>query len=320
MMLSPTQAWTRLNAQNITLMDTHGHAHLERRNDDSAYTVQEEGEDSINNILSLTCAVSPEDWVCCLAFAAQSTLRRAAIGVHPWYLDKLDESATWLQDLEALLQAHPKCLVGEIGLCKQAKFLRTFPGGKIEAVQIQQRVFVQQLQLATRYQRPVSIHCVNEQNYLLQTLKDHAANLPPTIALHSFTGTAHHVQQLLKWEATLVKRTSPLIYFGFSHSINYSMSSSEKSRRQTIQAICQVPTNRLLAESDVHSSRHVAAGTAGAVAYIAWALQSNATTGGSNNDNNNNNNKSIQVMSIETVAQWTTQNAMRFLNGGAQYS
>jgi Tat protein secretion system quality control protein TatD with DNase activity len=102
------------------------------------------------------------------------------------------------------------------------------------------------------------------------------------------------------------------------------MSSSEKSRRQTIQAICQVPTNRLLAESDVHSSRHVAAGTAGAVAYIAWALQSNATTGGSNNDNNNNNNnnnnKSIQVMSIETVAQWTTQNAMRFLNGGAQYS
>ena len=50
------------------------------------------------------------------------------------------------------------------------------------------------------------------------------------------------------------------------------MNSSEKSGRQGIDAINTVPYDKLLAESDVHSSRDVAVGTAGAIAYLAHAL------------------------------------------------
>lgn len=133
-------------------------------------------------------------------------------------------------------------------------------------------MFVQQLALAAELQRAVSVHCVNQQGVLLEILQEQANNLPPAIALHSYTGTAHQVQLLLRWEESL-QRSQPLLYFGFSHTVNYAMCSSEKSRRQGRLAIRTVPRDRLLAESDVHDDNDVAGGTAGAVAYLAWALE-----------------------------------------------
>jgi Tat protein secretion system quality control protein TatD with DNase activity len=89
-------------------------------------------------------------------------------------------------------------MVGEIGLCKMARFLRTYEHGKQDALALQRHVFVQQLQLAAVYQRPVSIHCVNQQGVLLDIFKEqqqqqqqNKKQLPPAMALHSFTGTAH---------------------------------------------------------------------------------------------------------------------------------
>ena len=49
------------------------------------------------------------------------------------------------------------------------------------------------------------------------------------------------------------------------------MCTSEKSRKKGREAVRSIPENRLLAESDVHSSHDLCGGTAGAVAYIAWA-------------------------------------------------
>lgn len=63
----------------------------------------------------------------------------------------------------------------------------------------------------------------------------------------------------------------PLFYFGFSHTVNVAMCSSDKSRVQNIEAIRAVPMSRLLAESDVHSTANVKSGTAGAIAYLSAA-------------------------------------------------
>lgn len=72
------------------------------------------------------------------------------------------------------------------------------------------------------------------------------------------------------------------------------MCSSEKSRRQGLQAIRAVPRNRLLAESDVHCTLDAPAATAGAIAYIAAALADRDET-------------------LETVADLTTRNGLAFL-------
>lgn len=308
------------NTRQIRLVDTHGHAHLEgesqeiyqippnKNGDDAATATAAAAAEYDHTFVSLSCAVEPQDWPSCIQHASQSNSRMAALGVHPWYLANLPDKDTWLDDLEHQLQQHKGIMVGEIGLCKVARFVRTYEHGKAAALAWQRQVFEQQFDLAAAYQRPVSIHCVHQQQILLDALKARSdvEKLPPAIALHSFTGTAHHIDQLFQWEASLrgggkrkkgkdtPSSTSPppkpLLYIGFSHIVNYGMCSSEKSRRQGRDAIRKVPPDRLLAESDVHSTRDSRGATALAMAYLAWALEE----------------------PIAAVAQRTTANALRF--------
>lgn len=280
------------------LVDTHGHAHLDKESQTNYQLTNNNNYDDTNDdaIVSLTCAVEQADWVSCLEYVSKSHHRIAAIGIHPWYLNNLNDDK-WLHELEILIINHPGCMIGEIGLCKMARFIRTYEYGKQAALELQRNVFIQQIKIAAKYKRPVSIHCVDQHNILLDIFKklDPTCELPPVIGLHSFSGTAHQVQQLLKWEDDLFNTSKdqnsskkmktitpkiilpesfeqPIIYFGFSHSINYAMCSSDKSRIRGRDAIRIVPRNRLLSESDVQRHIDLPAGTAGSVAYIAWAL------------------------------------------------
>ena len=130
---------------------------------------------------------------------------------------------------------------------------------------------------------------------------------PSAVAMHSFTGTAHHVKELLAFEASLMSIedkpgaassqdiTAPIFYFGFSHAVNVEMCSSAKSRTQNIEAIQAVPMNRLLAESDVHCTADVETGTSAALAYLSLATGAD----------------------ILDMADTTTKNALDFLSSVA---
>jgi Tat protein secretion system quality control protein TatD with DNase activity len=309
---SPQDAWGRLLPtrdqsddkrviDTLVIIDTHGHAHLERTQDDDValYRLDNALDNTLDmdptantqskspfSFVSLTCAVHPDDWEACIRFAQSSPHNIAALGVHPWYLADLPDD--WLKRLENLLQIHPRVLVGEIGLCKMARFLRTYPQGKAAAMELQRQVFVNQLQLAARYKRPVSVHCVNQQSILLSILRD-AEMLPPTIALHSFSGTSHQIKQLMEWEKSRKQETS--LYFGFSYAVNYVMNTSDKSRRQTLEAIRAVPSDRLLVESDLHCTEAALGGTLATIGFLAWVLHEHEST----------------------VAARTRENALRFL-------
>eukprot|EP00934_Nitzschia_sp_Nitz4_P006291 Nitzschia sp. Nitz4//scaffold10_size219509//214941//216092//NITZ4_001468-RA/size219509-processed-gene-0.150-mRNA-1//-1//CDS//3329533040//6281//frame0 len=273
------------SSQPLVLVDTHGHAQLERDHDE-AYDLQQSLSETgspleVNmSLKSIACAVEPDDWKTTLELAAKSPFILPGLGIHPWYLgDGLPSD--WLQQLEDLLVQHPSSLVGEIGLCKFARWVRQYPEGKAAALDIQKDVFQQQLKLAAKLRRPVSVHCVNQHGAFLSVLqgmvdqcRQDSTNpldvFPPAIAMHSFTGTAHQAKELLSLEQQLAP-SSPLFYFGFSHTVNWVMNSSTKSRRKGKEAVQTIPEDRLLVESDVHASRDLLGGTAGALAYIAWA-------------------------------------------------
>jgi Tat protein secretion system quality control protein TatD with DNase activity len=359
--IDPREAWDRISSaphgeatatrRKIVLVDTHGHPHLER---DVQYATDDLTlVDGL--VVSLTCAVSPSDWNDALKYASRSPLILPALGIHPWNLadvmmaddyENHDDCEdvnlekcidwNWLTDLETHLSRHPRLLVGEIGLCKMARFVREYPkekGGKAAALQLQRLVFKKQLELAATYSRPVTVHCVNAHGIFMEVMWDffrkatiysgaekggkrdgmaqrRRSAFPPAIAMHSFTGTAHHVDEILAFERALLrqgeevdnagekKRRSKtnqqqnecpidhsepppgeddakaediLFYFGFSHSVNHLMCTSKKAQRRATEAVRSVPSDRLLVESDVHASMDVTLGTAGAVAYAAHA-------------------------------------------------
>ena len=371
--LSPSDAWKIISKDTcnsqVVLVDTHGHPHLERgvQYDDGSSGVDPSGNE---RFISLTCAVSTIDWKDTLDYASKSKLILPALGVHPWYLGDIviqnnnpEESEKylrwdWLDELEQHLSQHPNLIVGEIGLCKMARFVREFPkeqGGKGTALNLQKLVFRRQLELAAKWSRPVTVHCVNMHGALMEILEDilqqtkdcykNRGNeseedvslktfvrkaFPPSIAMHSFTGTSHHVNEILLFEEEVMnpdldsgnKRTlkqkrpkvnvdfdseetnrfksgqNCLFYFGFSHAVNHVMCTSEKAKRKGIEAVQSIPDNRVLAESDVHATVDVSLGTAGAVAYIA----------------------SARGADLNDVARQTTQNGLNFFRSLSQIS
>ncbi|KAG7344932.1 TatD-related deoxyribonuclease [Nitzschia inconspicua] len=345
--------------QQLHLIDTHCHAQLYRDRDMTYDLSSDEFSktctlDNRIRLQSLACAVEPSDFDVTLQYASSSSSILPALGVHPWYVDSIDVSDnnnddnnnnSWIDQLHERLINHPAALVGEIGLCKIARWVRSYPEGKAAAMQKQKHVLKQQMKLAAQLQRPVSVHCVDAHGLFVSTIQellveaaaeaaasssssssqttDLSMALPPAIGMHSFTGTAHHVKELLHLETTIIQNQQqqqpkqqrqrqrqskgnsnsndlptttsierkPLFYFGFSHAVNYAMCSSEKSRRRGKEAVQAVPMDRLLVESDVHHPQDVLGGILGAIAYVAWARNE----------------------SERTIATVTTQNAQRFL-------
>lgn len=108
---------------------------------------------------------------------------------------------------------------------------------------------------------------------VLKELVEEGDAFPPAIGMHSFTGTAHHVQEILEFERQHNFGGRCLFYFGFSHIVNYEMCNTQTSKRQGQEAVRAVPVDRIMAESDVHCANDVAVGTAGAVAYMADCLE-----------------------------------------------
>lgn len=130
---------SQATTESITLIDSHGHAQLERDADEN-YTIEKERSPQGQlELKSITCAVDPTDWTDTLQFASKSSSILPALGVHPWYLEGLADD--WLEELERLLLEHPSAIVGEIGLCKMARFVRQHPDGKAVALAMQRDVF-----------------------------------------------------------------------------------------------------------------------------------------------------------------------------------
>ena len=360
--IDPVEAWEKIraigrgNENGVLLVDSHGHPQLRR---EAQYDAGSSSEQP-SSVVSLACAVAPVDWDDVLAYSSHEYIL-PALGVHPWYLNDILSSSTtgailaedcteeyldwgWLEDLEVKLVEHPNLFVGEIGLCKMAKFVREFPkekGGKATAMALQKMVFRRQFELAARYQRPVTVHCVNAHGIFMEIMKDiygkakesspaagkngdeHELKrrlrraFPPSIAMHSFTGTAHHCNELLMFEREILypgsmekggnrrrnkKRETettdsatdtddPIFYFGFSHAVNHLMCTSEKARKKGGEAVRAIPSERLLVESDVHCPSDVALGTAGAASYAA----------------------NVRGLSLEEIVTTTTTNGLRFL-------
>jgi len=118
------------------------------------------------------CGTQPDDWAAVLALAAAESGVEPACGLHPWYSAAPDLPQNWLERLDQLLNQYPNLTVGEIGL----DALRPNREAQMKA-------FVEQLDLAVKYNRGVALHAVRVHNEMLTTLRPYANKLPH-ILLH----------------------------------------------------------------------------------------------------------------------------------------
>ncbi|CAB5196654.1 Metallo-dependent hydrolase [Rhizophagus irregularis] len=157
----------------------------------------------------------------------------------------------WHNKLENLLETHPNSLLGEVGLDKTFR-LRDQESKQLSKVQTtmqhQTAILEKQLDLAAKYKRAVSMHCVQSTGAITELLNrriNEREPLPPRICLHSFGGSVDTIKFLTK-QTKKKEGVSVDIYFSFSVVIN-----GKYDRLPDL--IKAVPEDRLLIETDYHS-------------------------------------------------------------------
>ncbi|MES2567210.1 MAG: TatD family hydrolase [Bacteroidota bacterium] len=140
-----------------------------------------------------------------------------SVGIHPW--DARIE-VNW-NDFEKLLQ-HENCLaIGECGLDKL----------KGPDLKIQKDIFLIQLVLAVKHNKPVIIHCVKAFDELIDMCENYQMKIP--IIIHGFNKSSQLAIQLID--------------HGFLISLNHSVFSKGNFDSK------EIPMQKVFLETDTHS-------------------------------------------------------------------
>ncbi len=168
---------------------------------------------------------APTDWREVRALSTKFVEIHPSFGLHPWKIPQLSEASveSALVELDTLLEHTPSAGVGEIGLDKWIK---------APEIQRQKAAFRAQLALAERYQRAVTIHCLQAWGHLLEILSE----TPPTVPflIHSFAGPEEMLADLVELGA----------YFSLSPYFFH------KRKRAQLELFNKTPLSRRLLETD----------------------------------------------------------------------
>lgn len=153
-----------------------------------------------------------------IALAEQFPFLINAVGVHPECPDAPTDYRNTLRELAK----HPSVkAIGEIGLDYH------YEGFDREK---QQKLLCEQLALAEELQLPVILHCRDAMGDMLEILRKYR----PKGVMHCFSGSAESAKEVL----------SLGLYIGFTGVITF------KNARKPLEALAEVPLDRLLIETD----------------------------------------------------------------------
>lgn len=200
-------------------IDAHNHLHDARLDAVRQEALNAlEGDDWQGMVVNGTCE---DDWAEVARLAEAHPKIIPAFGLHPWKCD--GRSPAWFEKLETWMNT-PRATLGEVGLDKWMRNAN---------INDQRDVFQQQLALAGKLNRPVSIHCLQAWGHLKEILAQ--TNLPPCgFLLHAYSGPREMVSTFLDYGAL----------FSFS---GYFLHDRKENRRSLF---AKLPESCLLVETD----------------------------------------------------------------------
>jgi TatD DNase family protein len=217
------------NDQRPIFVDSHAHLETEQFEADREQVIARAREAGIETILAIGSGTGPGSLDCAIRLAEQHDFIYATIGIHP-HEAKLARDADFEE--MAQLATRPKVIAwGEIGL---DYFYDHSPRD------IQQDVFLKQLEMAKAVKLPIVIHCrPSDQSDdawedCLKLFSEHWAPSGLGGVLHCFTGTWDHAKRALD--------------MGFM--ISFAGNVTFPKAQQIREAAKQVPLDRMLIETD----------------------------------------------------------------------
>jgi TatD DNase family protein len=172
-----------------------------------------------------------------------------AVGVHPYDIDEYDRKY-----LEKYIN-HDKCIaVGECGL-DYYRLPEDEEEKKIEKEK-QKEIFIDQIELAKEYQKPLIVHIREASQDSLEILK--------TYADKSFGGVLHCYNA----SAILLELTEKNFYFGIGGVITF------KNAKKLVDIVKDIPLDRIILETDApYLTPHPFRGKRNEPAYTKYVLE-----------------------------------------------
>lgn len=164
------------------MIDTHAHLDFSQFNNDRKQLIEECRQNGVEFIINI--GVDLETSRASIQLAEKYDFIYAAVGYHPH--DAKDMTDSVFEEI-AKMATHPKVVaIGEIGL----DYYRD-----ISPRDIQQKVFIRQLELAERLQKPVVLHIRQAMEPAYEILRKHQGNHG---VLHAFPGNPKEAKEGIK--------------------------------------------------------------------------------------------------------------------------
>lgn len=143
-----------------------------------------------------------------------------SIGLHPWDLENID-----IEDLfSIMLKWAPQENVIAIGECGIDRFIKT-------SIELQEKVFTRQVELAEELNKPLIIHAVKSYPDMIRIKKDRKKEIP--WILHGYNGNKQTTEQLK------------------AHNFHFSIGPQLlKSPEKLLKSIELIPLEKLFFETD----------------------------------------------------------------------
>lgn len=171
----------------------------------------------------------PSEWHGLKALCARDPMLCCAVGLHPWYVNELDEvsRAQALEALPDVIAAQGAIAVGECGL--------DAPKAKSDGapMDVQRAVLRRHLEVACELELPLILHCVRAHGAMLEEL-ERVGTLLRGGVMHSYGGPPDLIGRYEK------------LGLSFSFAGVVAREAAKKNRA----SLAAVPLDRLLVESD----------------------------------------------------------------------
>lgn len=204
----------------MRLFDTHCHFDFEPFSTNFPYHIAQAKAQGVERFL--IPAIGPSNWQTLLELSHRYSEIYFALGFHPYFLD--GNSPAHLRALERLLgEHHARCVaVGECGL----------DGMVTVDKDLQEQMFIAQIELAKTFQKPLILHSRKTHNRLIQLLKQH--KFTDRGVIHGFAGSYQQAMQYVDLGFCI----------GVGGVITYPRAN------KTRQAIAKLPLDSLILETD----------------------------------------------------------------------
>lgn len=205
------------------IFDTHAHYDDEQFDEDRYEVIERVHTQNVGNILNV--AIDMETSKTSIELARKYDFVYSAVGVHPHEVEKAPEN--YIKMLEELVNQNRDKVVaiGEIGLDYYYDFAPR---------DMQQRFFIEQIELAKKLDLPVSIHDRDAHKDTMDIIKQYEVGKTGGI-LHCFSGSMEMANEVLKCG----------LYIGVGGVVTF------KKSKKIVEIIENIPMDRLLVETDL---------------------------------------------------------------------